>query len=815
MDTLDVFIGLISVYLTLALVVTALGQGASNWLNLKGRNARAIVVALLGRPLQLKLFQHPDIVKLSKSPGVFRRNFRKYFPGLATKQGEPECFWKVEPLRRPSYIPPEVFADALLDCLQKEFTETHIRAAVPTPGALQAVIEAYAALPAPSGVDSADGDSAKTAASAEIEGKGRLGRSLRPLWIKANFNVETFRAELVTWFEVTADRSYGWHKRQLGGVLFLVGLVVAVVMNADTVQMYKRLSQDQDLRAALVERALQLNEKQALGETCEFFGMPSGCSTGDIVRTGAADLLPVVGGRSVLEEWRLFECANGTADEPEECPGFREGDESADVASNPEAEAGEAPAADPAPGVSGQAAPPAVAAAGETGDGGEGSGEGEVDPQEEDPQEVVQTGGDTAGKPVGETASTGKAAKPEKDADARLWWLAKFSGLFLTAAAISLGAPFWFDLLNKVIQVRGAIRGHSEAGTAQAAAVPAASADEPAPMALASLVARTVDSSRLDTLSGFAVDDPGFSRLNMFWCARLSAAAYFDDAADRCDDFGAQAALLRHAPTSSECLVVNGGNFVILAFRGTEKKLADLETDLKYEPGTVATWDHLPPGCEVHGGFSRSLHALWHAESEAAPEAGKVHWVEESGSAPGETLLQRLDTLGVFERNLPVWITGHSLGGALAVLAAVELDREIAARKSGAAIAAVFTFGQPRVGNSAFARWMDQRFSQRYFRSVNQRDAVPRLPLTVMPNIHGEEPATWSFAHAGRVVYFNDLGRAIMDPPLWYRKLDAVPVAQWDQIGDALRQGAGDHGIAGYVELQRKLLESAEIASDT
>jgi len=33
-------------------------------------------------------------------------------------------------------------------------------------------------------------------------------------------------------------------------------------------------------------------------------------------------------------------------------------------------------------------------------------------------------------------------------------WLAKIIGLLLTGAAISLGAPFWFDLLNKVVNLR-------------------------------------------------------------------------------------------------------------------------------------------------------------------------------------------------------------------------------------------------------------------------------------------------------------------------------------------------------------------------
>ena len=33
-------------------------------------------------------------------------------------------------------------------------------------------------------------------------------------------------------------------------------------------------------------------------------------------------------------------------------------------------------------------------------------------------------------------------------------WLSKFAGLALTIGAVMLGAPFWFDLLSKVVRVR-------------------------------------------------------------------------------------------------------------------------------------------------------------------------------------------------------------------------------------------------------------------------------------------------------------------------------------------------------------------------
>ena len=42
------------------------------------------------------------------------------------------------------------------------------------------------------------------------------------------------------------------------------------------------------------------------------------------------------------------------------------------------------------------------------------------------------------------------------DPEGFTWWLSKILGLLLTIGAASLGAPFWFDMLNKFINVRSA-----------------------------------------------------------------------------------------------------------------------------------------------------------------------------------------------------------------------------------------------------------------------------------------------------------------------------------------------------------------------
>ena len=67
-------------------------------------------------------------------------------------------------------------------------------------------------------------------------------------------------------------------------------------------------------------------------------------------------------------------------------------------------------------------------------------------------------------------------------------------------------------------------------------------------------------------------------------------------------------------------------------------------------------------------------------------------------------------------------VTGHGSGGALAILAAADLA-------NSHAIDAVYTFGQPRVGNKAFSTWYPTVVPNT-FRVIHYADLIPHLPPT-------------------------------------------------------------------------------------
>ncbi|KAJ2725200.1 hypothetical protein GGI07_001462 [Coemansia sp. Benny D115] len=77
-------------------------------------------------------------------------------------------------------------------------------------------------------------------------------------------------------------------------------------------------------------------------------------------------------------------------------------------------------------------------------------------------------------------------------------------------------------------------------------------------------------------------------------------------------------------------------------------------------------------------------------------------------------------------------LTGHSLGGAEAALAAVDFTIE---HPEWANRIELYTYGEPRVGNSVFADWLSSQPFPIY-RVVNQGDLVPRVPPQIMGYQH-------------------------------------------------------------------------------
>jgi triacylglycerol lipase len=221
-------------------------------------------------------------------------------------------------------------------------------------------------------------------------------------------------------------------------------------------------------------------------------------------------------------------------------------------------------------------------------------------------------------------------------------------------------------------------------------------------------------------LTDFDAEAEGYSTRNALFLGEASQAAYASpDAGDpngmqawaamvgfaACTPFGASSGFLNTGRI--EGFVATNDALLLVSFRGTDPTVGDWLLDFQVKPEA----DAVVPG-QVHRGFNGALLAVW---SQIRPH---------------------LDNRG----NRRVWITGHSLGGALAVACAARATFE----NPRVGVRGIYTYGQPRYGNEACSGDCAKILGSVMFRHVNNRDIVPRVP-----------PFLLGFRHWGTQILFD------------------------------------------------------------
>jgi surfactin synthase thioesterase subunit len=172
------------------------------------------------------------------------------------------------------------------------------------------------------------------------------------------------------------------------------------------------------------------------------------------------------------------------------------------------------------------------------------------------------------------------------------------------------------------------------------------------------------------------------------------------------DELGLEARLISVGNT--QVYVAQNDTVLVVAFRGSQAPntldglkdwlLTNASDYLILPEGQIGTdFAAAGVGARFHRGFMEALHGIWEPLLASVTEATEAS-----------------------ER--PLWVTGHSLGGALALLAAWRLQRNFIT------VHEVVTFGAPMIGNEAAARAFEQEFASKIFRYVNLEDPVPLLP---------------------------------------------------------------------------------------
>jgi hypothetical protein len=232
------------------------------------------------------------------------------------------------------------------------------------------------------------------------------------------------------------------------------------------------------------------------------------------------------------------------------------------------------------------------------------------------------------------------------------------------------------------------------------------------------------------------------------------------------------AATVNDPHTGTQANIFVDGVDIVVAFRGSSEPkdfILDarfLKSDLMYSrDGGEA---------EVHAGFIAAFDSV------------------------NEEVIKQVKNLLVLMPAAAIHITGHSLGGALAQLCALEFVRQ------HLPVRAVVTFGSPRVGNKTFAALYNDSVTTsteeidgvEYFHSlkeitfnvVNEGDPVPLLP----PLLNG-------YRDAGTEFFLRRSGEVQVDPFIGFEIFTDVmgAISSWRNYRLGLLP---NHFIAAYQE---------------
>jgi hypothetical protein len=217
---LEVAIGLVFVYLLLAIICTSLNEWIAGILGLRAKTLELGIHQLLDQ--QPKPAKPGDPATAATNKDWLIAEFYKHPLVTGMKKGD----------EHPSYIPARTFATTLMDIVSGSETQL-------TFASLQA------------GINNLPPGDVKTALSSLLRSTGST--------------LPEARKSIETWFDDSMDRVSGWYKRKIQLNTAIIALLLAFVTNADTLRIASKLWHNPELRAEAVKLAEQRAEASKNG----------------------------------------------------------------------------------------------------------------------------------------------------------------------------------------------------------------------------------------------------------------------------------------------------------------------------------------------------------------------------------------------------------------------------------------------------------------------------------------------------------------------------------------------------------------------
>lgn len=266
--------------------------------------------------------------------------------------------------------------------------------------------------------------------------------------------------------------------------------------------------------------------------------------------------------------------------------------------------------------------------------------------------------------------------------------------------------------------------------------------------------------------------------------------------------------------TGTQLIVVEEKKDIIIAFRGTEldrERAKDLSTDCYFCSTTnfdinlsrnvlscltVGIKSGLsfftnPQAQKPAVGFMDALNKVWNYQPGNKVIRNRLNFLRENENT-FEVGLKDLIEHFIFYSTKTIWFTGHSLGGALANLAACKFIRDESLRPHCHRIGGIYTFGAPHAGNLVLANEFNQIFSSRAFRYIMHSD-----PITVLtPTLKGKFGQTLYINSNNKIeahVSFVELAEGAVSEPSKALQSKSIPYLR-------------NHDKSGYVEALKEIV---------
>jgi len=237
--TLDVVIGLIFIYLLYSLLATIVQEAIANVLCFRAKFLEKAIARML------------DDGGMAATSSILKRFgsfFRLFFRKSASSQQHPltKAFYNYPLIKylaedgfksKPSYLTAENFSQTLLNLLKGEnFTATDDAATF-----IQSALE--------------KGETQWKFEGEIVKISNETLVYLNALWADAKGDVEAFRKSIESWYDNTMEHATGWYKRHTQFTLFILGLIIAITFNVDTLKLTNVLSNNPEVREQVVQQA--------------------------------------------------------------------------------------------------------------------------------------------------------------------------------------------------------------------------------------------------------------------------------------------------------------------------------------------------------------------------------------------------------------------------------------------------------------------------------------------------------------------------------------------------------------------------------